>query len=325
MISLFIDANVYLRFYAYTDDDLVELEKLHALVEASELRIYKNSHLEDEIERNRENKIHAALDTFKKSASAAQIPRFALHFQESQKLLKLSKDIQECKSEVQKKINLEIQEGDLRADRLIRQLLDCGEDLPVDDKVLQQARLRQIRGNPPGKPESIGDQIHWETLLLNAVDGEDIHVVSMDGDFGSKLNSGRPNPKLASEWKKIKNGELHVYGSLGEFAKSHFSAISLPYDVKKSSAISKLITSTNFENTHKQIEKLEETFDDITSEEALIIFQAMIDNSQINWISNDKDVKSFYSKLYNKYVFETSKEMDEELVVIADYLGDIPF
>lgn len=64
MISLFIDANVYLRFYAYTDDDLGELEKLDALIDAGDLRIYKNQQLEDEIERNRENTIEAALKIF---------------------------------------------------------------------------------------------------------------------------------------------------------------------------------------------------------------------------------------------------------------------
>jgi hypothetical protein len=325
VISLFIDANVYLRFYAYTDDDLIELEKLQALVEAGQLRIYKNCHLEDEIERNRENKIVAALDTFKKSAASAQIPRFALHFEEAQKLLELSKSVQKAKSELTKKISEEIGTGELRADNLIRQLLEKGEDLAVDNKILENARWRQIRGNPPGKSDSIGDQIHWETLLSSAEEGEDLHIVSLDGDFSSARDSSAANPKLVSEWKAKTGGALHVYGSLSQFAKSHFGNISLPSDVKKSSAISKLVTTTNFENTHKQISNLEEVFDEITVEEALIIFQAMIDNNQIYWISDDQDVMNFYKKLHGKFLFETTVEMDKQLYEKAKYLDTSPF
>jgi hypothetical protein len=325
VISLFIDANVYLRFYAYTDDDLTELEKLQALVETGQLCIYKNIHLEDEIQRNRERKIVAALDTFKKSAASAQIPRFALHFEEAQTLLELSKNVQKAKSELTKKISEEIGTGELRADKLISQLLEKAEDLSVDSKILESARWRQIRGNPPGKSDSIGDQIHWETLLSNSEDGDDLHIVSLDGDFSSALDSSAPNPKLVSEWKSKTGGTLYVYGSLGAFVKSHFGDISLPSDVKKSSAVSKLVTTTNFENTHKQISNLEELFDQITVEEALIIFQAMIDNNQIYWISEDKDVMDFYKKLHDKFMFETTVEMDKQLHEKANYIDTVPF
>lgn len=323
MISLFIDANVYLRFYAYTDDDLLELEKLHALVEAGELRIYKNSQLEDEIERNRENKIDEALNTFKKSIGSAQIPRFALHFEEAKNLLELSKQVQTAKSELTKKIASEIEDGDLRADQLIRQLLKSGTDVAVTSAILERARWRQIRGNPPGKSDSIGDQIHWESLLAGVGDGEDIHIVSHDGDFASQLRSSQPNPKLASEWSMQKHATLFLYQTLGAFAKKHFGSISLPTDVTKSSAISKLVGSANFENTHKQIARLQKIINEITLEEANLIFQALIDNNQIKWIAEDSDVKEFYSELYTKYWSQTDPDMDQNLAEVASYL--VPF
>ena len=149
------------------------------------------------------------------------------------------------------------------------------------------------------------------------------HIVSLDGDFSSARDSSAANPKLVSEWKAKTGGALHVYGSLSQFAKSHFGNISLPSDVKKSSAISKLVTTTNFENTHKQISNLEEVFDEITVEEALIIFQAMIDNNQIYWISDDQDVMNFYKKLHGKFLFETTVEMDKQLYEKAKYLGRV--
>lgn len=325
MISLFIDANVYLRFYAYTDDDLVELEKLEALVEVDQLRIFKNVQLEDEIERNREKKIVTALDVYKKSATSAQIPRFAVHFDEAKELLDASKALQKAKSELSKRIDQEIGGGELRADKLIKQLLEAAVDAPVSDDVLQKARWRQIRGNPPGKSDSIGDQIHWEALLASDDADGDLHLVSFDGDFASPLSGQSPNRKLAKEWEAKTGGALHVYNSLGDFAKAHFGDISLPSDVKKSAAISKLVTTTNFETTHKQVNKLEAFFEEITAEEALILLQAMIDNNQISWIADDSDVKSFYKKLYEKFFFETTPEMDEVLKAKAGYLDIIPF
>ena len=297
MISLFIDANVYLRFYAYTDDDLIELEKLEALCDAGELKIYTNSQLIDEFERNRENKIDSALDVFKKSGSGVQIPRFALHFQEAQELLEESKKLQKCKSALSQKISDEIADGDLRADKLVRQIFSKATNVPLTEGILNAARWRQLKGNPPGKRDSLGDQIHWESLIAGVPDGQNLHIVSMDADFLSKLNPGQANPRLAQEWLDMKEAALSVYSSLGSFAKEHFGDISLPSDVTKSAAISKLVTTTNFENTHRQIKRLESVYDDITSEEAQIILQAIVDNNQIRWIADDSDVKEFYGKL----------------------------
>lgn len=325
MISLFIDANVYLRFYAYTDDDLIELEKLHALIEAGELRLFKNEQLEDEVARNRESKISSALETFKKSGPNIQIPRFALHFDEAQQLLELSKQFQDAKTGLNSKINEEIEQGELRADNLIKQLLAAAKDLPVDGGVLERARWRQVRGNPPGKSDSIGDQIHWETLLDGAEAGQNLHIVSNDRDFASKLDPEAPNSKLAEEWTEKCGGALSVYKSLGDFAKAHFGDIKLPSDVKKASAISKLVNTTNFENTHKQISRLSELFSEITTEEALIILQAIIDNNQIGWIADDEDVRSFYTKLYMKFFLDTPLEMDQQLSGVAKYFESLPF
>lgn len=325
MRSLFIDANVYLRFYAYTDDDLLELEKLHALVGAKQLRIYKNEQLEDEVFRNRENVIISALAIFKKGGPSAQVPRFALHFEESQTLLGLSKQFQAAKSKLSEKIFAEISGSDLRADNSIKQLLDAAEDLPIDTKLLEKARLRQIRGNPPGKQDSIGDQLHWETLLTTASTDPNLHIVSLDNDFSSKFDQAQPNPKIALEWEQNGGESLRVYSSLGAFTKEHFSGISLPSDIIKSSAVSKLIGTTNFENTHSQIAKLHGIFDHLTASDAILLFQAIIDNSQISWIAKDEDVKEFYKKLHEKFLFETTSEMDNELLKVAPYLDIIPF
>jgi hypothetical protein len=60
VLSLFIDTNVYLSFYAFSQDDLTRLQRLAEQVERGEVQIFKTSQLEDEFRRNRENKIHSA-------------------------------------------------------------------------------------------------------------------------------------------------------------------------------------------------------------------------------------------------------------------------
>lgn len=238
----------------------------------------------------------------------------------------LSKKLKKSKSELGRQIDDEISGGDLRADKLIQKILSKAENLVIDEAILNEARWRQIRGNPPGKRDSIGDQLHWETLMAGAQNGEDLHIVSLDGDFGSKLNLGLPNPKLVTEWKSVKDGDLHIFTSLGGFAKKHFDNISLPSDVTKSSAISKLVITKNFENTHKQIARLDGVFDEITVEEAQILLQAIIDNGQISWIAKDDDVAAFYEELHVKFYSKTSVEMDAGLTKIADYFAaPIPF
>jgi PIN domain-containing protein len=325
MLHVFIDSNIYLKFYAYADDTLAELEKLHALADSNQIRIYITSQVVDEIERNREAKISEALSRFQKSASAPEIPRFALHFEESSKLLARSKKVSESKSKLSEIIADEIQKGSLRADELIEQLTHAAFDAPITNDLIEAADIRRLVGNPPGKKDSLGDQLNWEALLEVIEDENDLHIVTNDGDFLSKLDSKAASQFLRKEWQREKSGDLFVYSSLSAFAKKHFPAINLPIDIIKSSAISRLVKTGNFANTHKQIEILNDIFDELNFEDAITIFNGLIDNSQINWIADDDDVKDFYSKLHNKYFGKTSAELDEELHNVAPYLLSSPF
>jgi hypothetical protein len=325
MLHVFIDSNIYLRFFAYADDTLEELEKFQALAEAEKITIYLPEQVQDEVSRNREGEIARAVARFQKSATPPEIPRFALQTAEAKALLKESKKAAEAKAELSKKITEEIKNGDLRADQLIDQLAEHSTIVEITDDHVDQATFRRDVGNPPGKPETLGDQINWECLLDAVPATTDLHIVSADEDFFSKLDATQPAQFLADEWLRVNEGALHVYRSLSAFTKKHFPEIKLPIDVLKSDAISRLAKSGNFARTHRQIEKLGEMFDQLTYEDAVILLQAMIDNSQINWIAGDDDVKEFYTKLYRKFWTKTPAEMDEQLTKISDYFDAAPF
>lgn len=324
MLHVFIDSNIYLRFFAYADDTLEELEKFQALAETEKVRIYLTQQVQDEVSRNREAEIARAVARFQKSALPPEIPRFALHTTEAKALLKESKKAAEAKAALSQKITEEIQKGDLRADLLIDELAEHSVVLEVQQEHIDSAYLRRDVGNPPGKPETLGDQINWECLLDAVPSKTDLHIVSTDEDFFSKLDSAQPSQFLVDEWEQENGGSLAVYRSLSAFTKKHFPEIKLPIDILKTDAISRLVKSGNFARTHAQVDKLHEMFEQLTYEDAIILFQAMIDNNQINWIATDEDVKSFYSKLWKKFWVKTPAELDDQLAKVASYFDPFP-
>ena len=82
----------------------------------------------------------------------------------------------------------------LPADRLILDIFESSGVTPVDDSVFQRGQMRVGLGNPPKKKkdDSLGDAINWILLLQSVPEGEDVHVISGDGDFYSVLDEGRP-------------------------------------------------------------------------------------------------------------------------------------
>ena len=50
--------------------------------------------------------------------------------------------------------------------------------------------MRARLGNPPGKNETVGDAMNWETLLITVPDGTALYLVSEDKDYRSHLSEG---------------------------------------------------------------------------------------------------------------------------------------
>ena len=72
--------------------------------------------------------------------------------------------------------------------------------IPPSDEILEALGNRVQVGNPPGKAQSFGDAINWETLLRAAPDGEDLLLVSADGDYASALDRSSLDGFLRQEW-----------------------------------------------------------------------------------------------------------------------------
>ncbi len=62
-------------------------------------------------------------------------------------------------------------------------LSDFAKKTPETEVILNLARVRKERGNPPGKKEDyIGDELVWE-ILLTYCTKDDISIISVDGDW----------------------------------------------------------------------------------------------------------------------------------------------
>lgn len=156
--------------------------------------------------------------------------------------------------------------------------------------------MRMSLGNPPGKNGSMGDAVNWLALLNAVPNGENLHVISEDGDYYSTFDENRPHPFLKQEWKKKKQGELFVYRTLSSFLKEHFDGVAFSYDKNKEALIDSLSESGSFAETHHLVAKLGQ-FGYFSLKEVQRILAAATTNNQFGWIVGDNDVYDFLKRV----------------------------
>jgi predicted nucleic acid-binding protein len=73
-ITIFIDANVFLGLYSYSDDDLEQLKKIKALIDGGQVKLIVTDQIADEVSRNRETRTSDAIKEFSKEKLSAKVP-----------------------------------------------------------------------------------------------------------------------------------------------------------------------------------------------------------------------------------------------------------
>lgn len=312
-IHLFIDTSTFLTFYAYTSDDLEELKKVAGLIKASKLKLYIPEQVADEFHRNREGKLAESLTAFLGGGVSKTIPRFMVHYPEAKEFGDALKAFQQAREKLAEKARRDAAERLLPADDVFAKIIEAAGLIPASEAIMQQANRRRLRGNPPGKKDSVGDQINWEVLLEQVPSGEDLHIVTKDDDYASALAMDSPHQFLQAEWEQRKGSLIYLHRQLRPFLNAKFSNIKLAVDIEKQVAIDALIYSGSFSTTHKSINDLKPYLNDLKWPEVEQIFEAGISNSQISWIGTDQDVNEFYRTLMMNFFNKTTAEMDAEL------------
>lgn len=292
-----IDTNILLSLYDYTDDDLQKLEELADAVEAGKVVLYLAKQTVDEFKRNRAGKLADIISALeKKPKGDKSLPRICDGFAERDAFLQSMEVALSLRAELIKQVRLKASTGELKADGLIAKLMAAAKTLEHDPKIIEAARLRRDLGQPPGKRESLGDQIIWETLLASVAKGQPMTILSRDGDWSSLL-TGQIEPVLAEEWAREKKGAtLTLAKTLNEFLKSMDIDVEVSNDPDKEFQVNRLCNSGAFGTTHAAIEKLQ-SYDHFNPPQVSKMVEAFFENSQVGWISGDSDVNEFYTKL----------------------------
>ena len=242
-MNLFIDTNIFLNFYHFSEDDLEELKKLVVVLKQRKASLLLPEQVSDELRRNRESKIGQALKSLREQSLALRFPEFCKTFQQFPHLRNLQKEYSRLHGELLDAVMTDIASETLLADQTIAALFEQAQHLPISGRATVRARRRGDRGNPPGKQGSLGDAIIWELLLEHAPAGEDLHFISDDRDFCSPLNPSLVDGFLAAEWRSAKQGAVHFYKTVSAFFGSHFPEITLASEAEKDLLVRDLASS----------------------------------------------------------------------------------
>ncbi len=291
-MQVFIDTNILLNFFHFSSDALGALNDVFASHEHGAATVHLTEQVRDEFRRNREVKIKDALKRFKDTKFTAQLPSFMKAYGEFSEITELSSELKDKVKTILSKADNDIAAYKLTADELIRKIFDNSKIIETTDEIYQIARRRMDIGNPPGKNNSIGDAINWIILLDKVPCGEDLHIISEDGDFFSQLYKESVSPFLEQEWHEKKNSTLHVYRELPKFMSEHFDGVAFSFDKDKEALIDNLADARSFSETHGIIASLE-TYSYFSLKEVDRILQAALNNGQFGAIVTDRDVSDF--------------------------------
>lgn len=297
-MNLFIDTNVLLNFFHLSGEDIEELKKLKVMLEHGKLTLWLPEQVCDEFERNRDAKI---ADATKATGTVKLGLNLPAHYRASDDYKALAKDLADLNKRYAKlasQVDQDVKARKLAADILVGELFLKAKLLPHDPKIYARAIDRMRHGNPPGKKSAtIGDEINWEHLLAGVPSDEDIHIVSVDRDWASPLQQEEIHSFLAREWQLKKAGNAVLYTRIADFFEAHFPEIKLASDVAKNAAIERLVTSPNFQTTHSAVAALKKFMGTFTPADAVALIDALVDNSQVGWISDDIDIMDFFQTL----------------------------
>lgn len=308
-IHLFIDTNVYLKFYHYSNDDLEELNKLLVLLDNDKLELYLPEQVINEFERNRDNKLADALKTFNSHKFNNQFPQFCKEYKEFDTLKKILKDYEHERQILLKNVMLAIETFSLKADKIINLLFEKANVIDITHKLINQSKIRYDLGNPPGKNKSYGDALNWESLLENVESGNDLYFIADDKDYFSEINPSTFNVFLLNEWNKKKGTKIKFYKTLSDFFKEVFPDIKLATELEKDLLITELDASPNFYSSRRILQKLSK-LDSFSSEQINQIISTSINNTQVYWISEDEDINEI---LYG-FVESNTEKIEPELL-----------
>lgn len=225
MQKIFIDANIFLRFF---DSNLPEFKKLLSVLPEISKKLIITHQVVDEVDRNKLNVFRASIQNYRLQSKLNSIllpehldseanPRIKQWNSNRRKLEDTGAKLNLELTMLMEDIMLEISES---RDSVSVQLDEVFQHpVKVTDRTFAAARTRKEFGNPPGKNQDpLGDELNWVQIMENVADCSKLLIVSNDGDYFTEYNARYfLNPMLLRELKNINPRiEFTIYPRLAE-------------------------------------------------------------------------------------------------------------
>lgn len=109
--------------------------------------------------------IYEAITNFKEQSLKLNVPAIFKADIEYQALVDFKNSYNKHHQKILKKIEKDNRDNSFKADEVVHHIVEKSKCLDVSDDILNKAKRRKELGNPPGKKNSLGDQLNWEILL----------------------------------------------------------------------------------------------------------------------------------------------------------------
>ena len=223
MKYIFIDTNQYRHLFSKNQGFSNEIENLLSkLINQDHVKLLLPQQVKDEVERNRfENWYNdemkdngKRIEKIKADIKSFQVS-LGLFPAESQKIeSKLEKDLRVLGNEALA-IKKRYRELKSKSNQKLKKLFDKAESINETDEILEKARLRLDKGNPPNDSK-LGDALIWESLLSflkNAPQKSSLVFVARDKDAWGKDGF---NPWLERELKEETGVSITLTSALAD-------------------------------------------------------------------------------------------------------------
>lgn len=216
-MRIFIDTNTLFGYFS-EDADVSPLEELLKLVKERKVTVFHTKQLENEFLRGIGNRIEKVRKAIKSSGTAVKcdLPDkldIVLKEKIQKKIDAMDKSIVSDSKKRLKKYEAKTK----KVEKTILNIFKKSKRLNYTVEILERAKLRHLKGNPPKKDnsDSYGDAINWEFILEHAID-DDLTIISRDNDFVEK-SDGRSevNRLLQKEWVENSDSELKLALGIG--------------------------------------------------------------------------------------------------------------
>ena len=142
-MKLFIDSNIFLSFYDFTSEDLIELNKLVSLIKNRKIDLLLLQQVEDETLRRREEIINKSFKEFKKKIKPPlQFPSYCKTYEQYSRMQDMLKELRNSHQEMISDLEQDIEGHRLSADSLLEKLFYLATKIDRTQIIIDCARQR---------------------------------------------------------------------------------------------------------------------------------------------------------------------------------------